>query len=331
MTRGEIAEEIEAVVGKGMATLVHQGLAKVLEDRAEFEVVAEVPPDQLREKVFTAAAEQRKELAGSSKPGLRDPFRRDEVLEAVGREYGLPPEQVAAGLFADLKDENRLLELRRPVGPGADRPLQPRARPGGPAAVGPARGRGPRREAEPISAVVPAPEVPSPPLSGEGLDGRRLHLPPRRPAQPLHGDQQVRAPDGPLPAGPPALRRLPDRRRAALGQEARAPDLPPRGRRRPRLALPGHRPVRPGRDRRLPRPLRARSPPTGTVSRGDRPGRPRPRGGLGPRLPLRPQADTGSTSSSRSSASGSGRASTASSGSSPSTARPATCWRSPTR
>ena len=94
-----------------MASLVHQGLAKVLEDRAEFEVVAEVPPDQLREKVFSAAAEQRKALAGSSKPGLRDPFRRDEVLDAVAREVGLPPEQVAAGLFADLKDENRLLKF----------------------------------------------------------------------------------------------------------------------------------------------------------------------------------------------------------------------------
>lgn len=109
MTRGEIASEIEAVIGKGMATLVHQGLAKVLEDRAEFEVVADVPPDLLREKVFTEAAEQRKRLAKSSKPGLRDPFRRDEVLETISKELGLPPEQLVSAMFADLKDENRLL------------------------------------------------------------------------------------------------------------------------------------------------------------------------------------------------------------------------------
>lgn len=109
MTRGEIASEIEAVIGKGMASLVHQGLAKVLEDRAEFEVVADVPPEQLREKVFTAAAEQRKQLAQSSKPGLRDPFRRDEVLDLVSREMGLSADQIVAGMFADLKDENRLL------------------------------------------------------------------------------------------------------------------------------------------------------------------------------------------------------------------------------
>ncbi|QDV33476.1 DUF790 family protein [Tautonia plasticadhaerens] len=111
MSRGEIASEIEAVVGKGMSSLVHQGLAKVLEDRAEFEVVADVPPEELREKVFTAAAEQRKALAGSSRPGLREPFRRDEVLAAVGKELDLPPDQVVSGMFADLKDENTLLRF----------------------------------------------------------------------------------------------------------------------------------------------------------------------------------------------------------------------------
>jgi predicted nuclease of restriction endonuclease-like RecB superfamily len=33
------------------------------------------------------------------------------VLEAVAAELGLPPAQVAASLFADLKDENRLLKF----------------------------------------------------------------------------------------------------------------------------------------------------------------------------------------------------------------------------
>src|SRR3954468_17261472 len=76
MTRGEIESEIDELVGEGMATLVHRGLAKVLEDRAEFEVVADVPPEELREKVFTAAAEQRRALQAA---GGRQPFRRDEV------------------------------------------------------------------------------------------------------------------------------------------------------------------------------------------------------------------------------------------------------------
>src|SRR3954454_16593263 len=62
MTRGEIETEIDELVGEGLATLAHRGLAKVLEDRSEFEVVADVPPELIREKVFTAAAEQRKQL-----------------------------------------------------------------------------------------------------------------------------------------------------------------------------------------------------------------------------------------------------------------------------
>src|SRR3954451_14003471 len=81
MTRGEIEEEIDDLFGGGgKATVVHRGLAKVLEDRAEFEVVADVPPEVVREKVFTAAAEYRRGLiADATAPGLRPRFHRDEV------------------------------------------------------------------------------------------------------------------------------------------------------------------------------------------------------------------------------------------------------------
>ncbi len=108
MTRGEIEAEIDELVGEGLATLAHRGLAKVLEDRAEFEVVADIPPETVREKVFTAAAEHRRALRAA---GHRAPFRRDVVLDAVARELGVEPEKMAATLFADLKDENRLLKF----------------------------------------------------------------------------------------------------------------------------------------------------------------------------------------------------------------------------
>ncbi|MBV8229009.1 MAG: DUF790 family protein, partial [Planctomycetaceae bacterium] len=73
MTRGEIEAEIVELVGEGLATLAHRGLAKVLEDRAEFEVVADVPPETVRDKVFMAAAEHRRALLAA---GHRAPFRR---------------------------------------------------------------------------------------------------------------------------------------------------------------------------------------------------------------------------------------------------------------
>ena len=112
-TRGEIETEIDELVGEGLATLAHRGLAKILEDRAEFEVVADVPPEALRERIFAAAAEQRKTLRASGQ--ARAPFRRDAVLEAVAEGLNLKPEQVAAAMFADLRDENRLLSFDRTI------------------------------------------------------------------------------------------------------------------------------------------------------------------------------------------------------------------------
>ncbi|MDR3637656.1 MAG: DUF790 family protein [Isosphaeraceae bacterium] len=108
MTRGEIEADIDELVGEGLATLAHRGLAKVLEDRAEFEVVADVPPETVRSKVFTAAAEERKRLRAE---GRHAPFVRSAVLGAVGKALGVEPEVVTAALFADLKDENRLLKF----------------------------------------------------------------------------------------------------------------------------------------------------------------------------------------------------------------------------
>ncbi len=113
MTRGEIESEIDELFGSGgKATQVYRGLAKVLEDRAEFEVVADVPPDQVREKVFTAAAEHRKDLRARPKvPGQRARFEREPILASVAAELKLAPEAVASALFADLRDENRLLRF----------------------------------------------------------------------------------------------------------------------------------------------------------------------------------------------------------------------------
>ncbi len=105
-TRGEIESEIDEMLGDDPKTLAHRGLAKVLEDRAEFEMVADVPPDELREKVFSAAAAERLRLKAE---GRRNEFRRDAVLAKVGAEVGMAPDRLAASLFADLKDEARML------------------------------------------------------------------------------------------------------------------------------------------------------------------------------------------------------------------------------
>jgi predicted nuclease of restriction endonuclease-like RecB superfamily len=107
-TRGEIEGEVNDLIGEGVATLVPRGLAKVLDDRAEFEVVADLPPEKVREQVFSAAAAYRRQLRAA---GHRAPFRRDVVMEQVASTLKVDPETVSSSLFADLKDENRMLRF----------------------------------------------------------------------------------------------------------------------------------------------------------------------------------------------------------------------------
>jgi predicted nuclease of restriction endonuclease-like RecB superfamily len=101
-TRGEAEDEIRETFGDNPTQLVHQGLAKLLEDRCEFEVDAEDVPSELREKVFLAAAAARR---------TGRPFDRRSVLEQVALETESAVEDVDRGLFADLRSEQRLVRF----------------------------------------------------------------------------------------------------------------------------------------------------------------------------------------------------------------------------
>src|SRR5713226_5993261 len=101
VTRGELEEDLEEAAGNHPAKQVYDGLGKICEDRCEFEVVSGHPPEELREKVFLAAAAQRR--AGT--------FQRDEILTQIANEVGLTPHDVEEGLFADLKSEQRLVKF----------------------------------------------------------------------------------------------------------------------------------------------------------------------------------------------------------------------------
>ncbi len=100
-TRGEAEEEIRETVGDNPTQLVHQGLAKLLEDRCEFEVDSEHAPDELRERVFLAASSARKNRA----------FNRSAILERVAAEIATTAEVVDRGLLADLKSEQRIVRF----------------------------------------------------------------------------------------------------------------------------------------------------------------------------------------------------------------------------
>lgn len=101
-TRGEVEQEIADAFGDDPQQQIIDGLAKVLEDRCEFEVVPGKPPEEVRERVFAVAAEMRKGGA----------FDRASILGQIGQELKLAPADVEVGLFADLKSEQRLAKFR---------------------------------------------------------------------------------------------------------------------------------------------------------------------------------------------------------------------------
>src|SRR5215471_10183306 len=77
-TRGEIDEDLHDYIPEGPRGLLPAGLAKLCEDRCEFEVAADHPPDELRQAVFKAATRHRAEAV---KNGLA--FDREAVLNEV--------------------------------------------------------------------------------------------------------------------------------------------------------------------------------------------------------------------------------------------------------
>jgi predicted nuclease of restriction endonuclease-like RecB superfamily len=127
-TRGELDEDVKETFGSDPQTLVHQGLAKLLEDRCEFEVVSGHPPEQLRELVFREAARARVGWGEQSEahrptgdlpahqwgsPGSPHPtLDRSVILAEVAATLNMTAEAVDHGLFADLKSEQRLVQFK---------------------------------------------------------------------------------------------------------------------------------------------------------------------------------------------------------------------------
>ncbi len=123
-TRGELEQDLADAFGDDPTQLVHQGLAKLLEDRCDFEVVSGHPPEQIRAAVFQAASlarqgpgvrseEENCSAVADSCPLTPDSwsFDRDAVLRQAAGELGLTPEVIEHGLFADLKSEQRLVKF----------------------------------------------------------------------------------------------------------------------------------------------------------------------------------------------------------------------------
>lgn len=105
-TRREMEQEVAELLGNLPNPLIAQGLAKLLEDRGEFEVDSALPPEQIREVTFRIAQQTRAEAMARGQS-----WNRAEAIRQTAAELGIDAHRVEMSLFADLKDEQRFLKF----------------------------------------------------------------------------------------------------------------------------------------------------------------------------------------------------------------------------
>jgi len=114
-TRGELDQSLREVEGVDTDHRLTRGLSKVLLDRSELETVSDLDPREVRQRVFTCAA-ARGPLARRAGPTGRAVAA--DVLAQVATELGTDAVTLGRALYADLKDEQRLVS-HRALGPEA--------------------------------------------------------------------------------------------------------------------------------------------------------------------------------------------------------------------
>jgi predicted nuclease of restriction endonuclease-like RecB superfamily len=99
---------LEEYVGTGTDYKILRGFIKLLMDRCEFETASPVEPAEIRRALFTRAR--------SLHPVTNDETARAEILRQVALELSAPPDLLLSSLYADLPENQKLLEFQ-PLGP----------------------------------------------------------------------------------------------------------------------------------------------------------------------------------------------------------------------
>jgi predicted nuclease of restriction endonuclease-like RecB superfamily len=108
-TRADLEEAFAQLEVRGSEHKLASGLRKLVEDRIEFEQASELEPRALRAELFTAAAQERKQLAAS------DSWQREAFLAREAARRELTPEALLRALYADLRAAQVLLGMDKPA------------------------------------------------------------------------------------------------------------------------------------------------------------------------------------------------------------------------
>ena len=105
--RGELDEALRELALPAVSQRTAQGLGKLLLDRCTFEAGGAAEPRALRKALFDGAARawRRQGVEGLAR-------WREALLEQVAARHGLNPREVESGLYADLAENQLLVDVR---------------------------------------------------------------------------------------------------------------------------------------------------------------------------------------------------------------------------
>ena len=101
--RAALDAALAEYVGTGTDYKILRGLIKLLMDRCTFETATTIEPFEIRRALFLKAREFHPLSATEN--------ARAQVVEKVARELNCSPEELLAGLYADLPEQQRLIEF----------------------------------------------------------------------------------------------------------------------------------------------------------------------------------------------------------------------------
>ncbi|MFW5799521.1 MAG: DUF790 family protein [Spirochaetota bacterium] len=101
----ELDESLKSFYEPSMNKKLIDGFIKLLKDRCEFEVSADISPEEIRKELFITSSEYRKNLS------VKDNFDRNLILEKVANKLGIKPQQVDNQMYADLKGSQIIKEF----------------------------------------------------------------------------------------------------------------------------------------------------------------------------------------------------------------------------
>ncbi|ELY41183.1 DUF790 family protein [Natronorubrum sulfidifaciens] len=106
--KGDLEDAIDELTVADTDYKIVQGLAKLLLDECEFEVMSSVEPSEIRQRLFEKANERYPVVR---QPTLGDDTQKIEVYSAVADELGISLEACYRGMYADLEENKRLVQI----------------------------------------------------------------------------------------------------------------------------------------------------------------------------------------------------------------------------